>query len=78
MDLVWKKIQEADERITQEEPFKVIKEDVEKGRKIISELVAELYWIARMLHPFMPETNEMIKAAVKENKKPENLFPRLT
>ena len=78
MDLVWKRIQEADERITREEPFKVIKENAEQGKKMISELVAELYWIARMLHPFMPETNETIKSAVKENKKPENLFPRLT
>ena len=77
MDMVWKRIQEADERITREEPFKVIKEDQESGQKIIRELVSELYWIARMLHPFMPEVNEKIKNAVKENKKPENLFPRL-
>jgi methionyl-tRNA synthetase len=78
LDAVWARIQAADERITSEEPFKVVKEDVERGKKIISELVVELYWIARMLNPFMPQTNELIKAAIKENKKPENLFPRLS
>jgi methionyl-tRNA synthetase len=76
-DLVWKKIQEADERITKEEPFKVIKTNEAHGRKIITELVSELYWIAQMLNPLMPTTSEMIKASVKENKKPENFFPRL-
>jgi len=78
MDLVWARIQKLDERITNEEPFKVIKEDAPRGRTIIAEMAVELYWIARMLNPFMPHVNEVIKTAVKENKKPENLFPRLT
>ena len=77
MDLIWKKVQEADEQITREEPFKVIKEDPEKGRDMIRALVVELCWIAFMLSPFMPATSEHIRVAVKENKKPENLFPRL-
>lgn len=77
MDLVWIRIQAADERITREEPFKVVKEDVEKGRALITELVIELYQIGRLLNPFMPATNELIKKTVLENKKPENLFPRI-
>jgi methionyl-tRNA synthetase len=76
-DFAWKKIQELDERITRDEPFKMVKVDVEKGRKIIQELALELYLIARILHPFMPETSAAIASAVQENKKPENLFPRL-
>jgi methionyl-tRNA synthetase len=35
-----------------------------------------LFEIALMLEPFMPDTSEKIKAAIIENKKPENLFVR--
>jgi methionyl-tRNA synthetase len=38
---------------------------------MITELVLELYQIARMLNPVMPETNEKLKKLIKENKKPE-------
>ena len=77
MDLVWGRIQALDERITREEPFKLVKDDVEKGRALITELATELYQIGRLLNPFMPTTSETIKRAVLENKKPDNLFPRL-
>jgi len=76
-DVVWKRIQEVDERITREEPFKVVKENPEEGKRIIAECAQELYLIARLLHPLLPEANEKIKQAVLANKKPENLFPRL-
>ncbi len=76
-DLVWGKIGALDERIATEEPFKVIKENKEKGIQIITELVEELYKITRLLHPIMPETNKSIKEAILTNKKPENLFKRL-
>ncbi len=78
MDYIWGRIQDADARIASEEPYKVVKVDAEKGRAIIAELALEVYSIARFLKAFMPETAETIKAAVLENKKPENLFPRLT
>ncbi|MDP2652229.1 MAG: methionine--tRNA ligase [bacterium] len=77
MDWVWERIQRLDERITREEPFRLVKEDAEKGRALIAEMVTELYQIGRFLNPFMPKTNEIIKETVLENKKPENLFPRL-
>ncbi|MBI5406041.1 methionine--tRNA ligase [Candidatus Kaiserbacteria bacterium] len=77
IDFVWGRIQALDERITREEPFRLVKKDPERGRALIGELVTELYWIARLLNPFMPETSEIIKRAVRENKKPENLFPRV-
>lgn len=77
MDMIWARITALDERITNEEPFKVVKEDAEKGRAMIRELTIELYQIALILNPFMPKTSELIKEAVRENKKPENLFPRL-
>lgn len=76
MDVIWKKMQALDRRVTAEEPFKLMKTDPEKGRAIIRELAAELYWIGNMLYPFMPKTNVAITEAVKKNKMPPALFPR--
>lgn len=77
MDVLWARVGELDVRITTEEPFKVVKSDPEKGREMIRAATEELYTIARLLSSFMPETSEVIKRSVLENKKPENLFPRL-
>lgn len=76
-DFVWAKIGALDEKITQTEPFKLIKEDKEAGQKLIAELAHELYLIGRYLYPILPEANVTIKEAVLANKKPENLFARL-
>ena len=48
-----------------------------KDKKVITKLVTELAQIASDLTPFLPETSEKILKAIKDNKKPENLFPRL-
>jgi methionyl-tRNA synthetase len=77
MDLLWKRIQEADERITREEPFKLVKTNPAEGKRILTELVEAVSSIAKDLAPWMPHTSGVILAAVRENKKPENLFPRL-
>lgn len=74
--IVWQWVAKIDERIAAEKPFVLIKEDPEKAKALIAELVREVYTIGRMLNPIMPKTSEAIKEAVKENKKPENLFPR--
>jgi methionyl-tRNA synthetase len=77
MDYIWDKIQILDRRIQEEEPFKVIKVDEEKGKEMIKKLVLDLYDIARMLNPVMPETNVKLKKLIKDNKKPEQpLFLR--
>lgn len=77
MDYVWERIGELDAKMTTDEPFKVVKIDPDKGKEMIRAMAVELYEIVRMLNPFMPKTNELVKAAILENKKPENLFPRL-
>jgi len=77
MDYVWERISNLDQKITTERPFAVVKEDTEKGAQIIRECKTELAEIAHLLKPFMPATAEKIISAVKENKKPDNLFPRL-
>ncbi len=77
LEYLWRRIGVLDERITSEEPFKLVKIDPERAKIIIAELVAEVYEIASLLNPFMPSTCEIIKVAIEENKKPENLFSRL-
>ncbi|HVU80347.1 MAG TPA: methionine--tRNA ligase [Candidatus Paceibacterota bacterium] len=76
LDFVWSEIARLDQKITDTQPFKLVKTDVEAGKNLITELTQELYLVARMLNPFMPETNAKLKQAILDNKKPENLFPR--
>lgn len=73
---VWNRLAALNLRLTNEKPFAVVKTDLEKGRDMITACALELYEIARLLQPFMPQTSDAIKAAVLANKKPENLFPR--
>lgn len=77
MDHIWSLIQKLDEQIAETEPFKLIKTEPEVAKAIISNLRAELLHIGRLLLPCMPETSATIRAAVRANKKPENLFKRL-
>ncbi len=68
---VWESAQALDKKIQATEPFKLVKTDLEAGKALIETLVLELYTIARMLNPLMPETNSRLKSLIKENKKPE-------
>jgi methionyl-tRNA synthetase len=76
MEYVWKCVQNLDQRISSDEPFKVVKLDLEKGKKMIIDAVVDLYQIARLLEPLLPTTSATIKAAILANKKPDNMFPR--
>ena len=68
---------EMDKFIQENQPFKVIKTDKEKGVKMISDLVVRLYSVARMLNPILPETSSKIKELIKQNKTPDSpLFAR--
>ncbi|MBP9771837.1 MAG: methionine--tRNA ligase [Candidatus Pacebacteria bacterium] len=75
-EMIWSKISVCDTYIQEMQPFRLVKEDAEKGKAIIAELAVRLYSIGRMLNPLMPATSQIIKDAVKANKKPENLFSR--
>jgi methionyl-tRNA synthetase len=76
-DYIWNEIGEMDKYIQENQPFKVVKDDKEKGQKMISELVVRLYSVARILNPILPETSAKIKSLIKENKSPESpLFAR--
>lgn len=77
MDFIFTKIAEADAYMNINEPYKKIKTDADTAKKDIEHLVRELYRVAIHIVSMMPRTSEIIKKAVQENKKPENLFPRL-
>ncbi len=75
-DHVFREIRKVDSEIDHKKPFSVVKDDPEEGKRIISDLVKNLYHISYLLVPFMPETSKKITDAIIANKKPENLFPR--
>lgn len=77
LDSIWQRISAVDASITANKPFQVVKNDPAKGQEMIAELVREIYQIGALLRPFMPATADVIIRAVEENKKPENLFPRI-
>ena len=77
MDFVWEKIQTADKKIQETQPFKLVKTEPEEAKKIISELLLGLSEITELLLPFMPETTEKILNLIKTGKAPDQpLFPR--
>jgi len=77
LDYVWKRFNDLDEKITDTEPFKLVKVDREAGVALIAELVQELYLVTRLLNPIMPNTSAVLTETILANKKPDNLFPRL-
>ncbi len=77
MDHIWSLIQTADELIAETEPFKLIKTEPEVAKGILVNLRQQLLHIGRLLLPVMPETSVAIRAAVRANQKPDNLFNRL-
>ncbi|MFA5838775.1 MAG: methionine--tRNA ligase [Candidatus Paceibacterota bacterium] len=76
LDLIWNRIGEMDKKIAETQPFKLIKTDEKKAKEIISELVFDLYKIAKLLEPVMPETAEKIQKIIEDKKMPEPLFLR--
>lgn len=76
-DHIWERVGKLDERITETEPFRLVKTDKPAAQQVIRELATELYLVARLLHPFLPDANRIIKNAILQNKKPDNLFTRL-
>lgn len=73
---IWEHIGHVDALIQKEEPFKVVKEDKEKGIELIKTLVMKLCAIAKDIEPFLPDTSKKILNAIKQNKMPETLFAR--
>ncbi len=78
MDIIWLNIQEVDQIITDTEPFKLFRNGKEReAQLVVISLIESLSLISERLIPFMPQTAKIIKQAIKQNKKPDNLFKRL-
>jgi len=75
LSIIWNRIHILDEKISKDEPYKIVKIDLAKGKEMVSSIVKDLHSIAQMLAPFMPETSEKILESIRANKKPDNLFP---
>ncbi len=72
----WSDMTVLDNLIQEQKPFEVVKTNKEKAQLQVVYLVKELSRIAETLAVFMPDTARKIQLAIKENKKPINLFPR--
>ncbi|MBU6490814.1 methionine--tRNA ligase [Patescibacteria group bacterium] len=81
LDYLFKKVAAADAFMAERKPYENIKSPDASVREAairdIAHLVRVLADIAVHLSPAMPRTASIIASAVRENKKPENLFPRI-
>lgn len=79
LDAVWQIVDEANEYIEEQQPWKLAKSDTEQLNIVLAHLLYCLELIADWLVPFIPETAEKIGMAIHgENiTKSQPLFPRL-
>lgn len=77
-DEIWKIGAVLDKKIQETEPFKLVKTNPEAAKEIIKELVRELWKIAFMLQPFLPEMSEKMLNILRNPKESfVPLFPRI-
>ncbi|MDD4994684.1 MAG: methionine--tRNA ligase [Candidatus Pacebacteria bacterium] len=75
-DYIWKKISSLDKAINEDKAFNLVKDDIERARKLITQYVKELSVIAKMLEPILPQTSKEIEKYILINKKPAPIFLR--
>jgi methionyl-tRNA synthetase len=75
-EFIWTQIKEADLYVANTKPFSLYKTEPEEARKHVAYLVSALWRITVALEPFMPDTAEKIRVAIKNKALTENLFPR--
>ena len=67
-----------DDMIQKQEPFKLIKTDEVLAKNIVNSLLSNLHYVGILLRPFLPQTSAKILECIRENKMPEKpLFARL-
>lgn len=69
-------VREDDKFIEENKPWELAKNDQKKFDEVMKKLVLDLHQIARILVPYLPETSEKIKKALK-TKKAGILFQRI-
>lgn len=80
MQTIMEHVAKGDAYMTEQAPYKKVKDEALKAEGIedIKKLVGHIAKAAVHLAPFMPATANAIFEAIRLNKKPENLFPRLS
>jgi methionyl-tRNA synthetase len=68
---IWESVTATDQFIQMKEPFRLIKTDPEAAKKDIQQAVQQLFDIAHMLEPIMPQTSASVLSFIKAGKKPE-------
>ncbi len=76
LESIWQLIGFCDEYIEKNKPWELVKNDKDKAKKVLSELLTMIKEIVSLLKPFIPETTEKILKQIEENEKAV-LFPRL-
>ena len=76
-DFAWEQISALDRRIQETEPFKLVKTDLPRAKVLLGEMRQSLFEIARMAEPIVPKGAALVLAALKANKKPAPIYPRV-
>jgi len=76
LEYIWIFVREANKYIEDNKPWELAKVDESKFKEVMEKLFSDLYLISQLLMPFLPETAEKIKTALK-TKKTEPLFQRI-
>ena len=77
MDAIWNEIANLDAFIQKTEPFKKWKTAPDEAKKDVEILLKHLWDISVFLEPFMPDTAQKIRTAIKNHEMPEPLFKRI-
>ena len=73
---IMKRVRQANEDMSREEPWKLVKENQARFDEVMQKLLADIELIAFSLKPFLPETANKIQTALREGKT-EPLFQRI-
>jgi len=76
IESLWKRISKSNILIEERKPWELAKSDMAEFKKVMSNLLLELTFIAEILKPFLPSTSEKIETALKTGKV-EPLFQRI-
>ena len=78
LELIWKRIRLANQKIDTEKPWELFKSDKDKLEKLLNDLSREIFVIACFAAPFLPNTGQKIfkQFTVGKVKPGEILFPK--
>jgi len=77
LNYIWDKIKATDKKIEETRPWELVKNDPDKAKSVVENLLRQIDEIQELLLPFLPETAEKIaKQFTGKIKAGEPLFPR--